>query len=273
MQSLPSSGALTQPRSAADARWFGVGHSCSEDPYLRGREAALMATASAFDEPALVIVLADVDSRLPKLLDGVRRALRGNPAIVGCTTNGELTPVGPIGGGVAVVALGGPGFQVRTAVGQGIGQDRREAGRTVAACMDGLDRPHQILILLSDGLSTQHDLVRGVYGVTGAGVPLVGGCAGDDMAFQQTFQFVGDVNGIEILTDSVIGVGLGSAGPIGVGIAHGWRKSGDPMTITRSTGGRIYELDGERALDVFLERCDEPPPDLEDRAEKRLGTR
>ena len=43
------------------------------------------------------------------------------------------------------------------------------------------DRPHRILLLLTDGLAgDQQEIVRGAYSVVGAGVPLVGGCAGDD---------------------------------------------------------------------------------------------
>ncbi len=85
-------------------------------------------------------------------------------------------------------------------------------------------------------------------------VPLVGGCAGDDMVLSRTHQFFGDRNGVEVMTDAVVGVGLGSDAPLGVGIAHGWHKLGEPMIMTRSDKGRLYELDGAPALDVFLER-------------------
>lgn len=259
----------TRPESERTAeaapRWFGVGHSRAEDPYLRGREALLAATAQAFDDPVLVVVFADLDPRMADLLDGVRRAVRGSPAIVGCTTNGELTPAGPIDQGVCVIAIGGPGFEVRTAVGPAISADQRAAGSRVGHALEGLDRPHRVLMLLSDGMAAQHDLIRGVYGVTGAGVPLVGGSAGDGMAFERTYQFHGDAAAVEILSDAVVGVALGSDAPIGIGIDHGWRKAGEPMTITSSSGGRIYELDGERAFDVFLRRCGTPPLDLADR--------
>lgn len=254
----------------AAPRWFGVGHSRAEDAYQRGREATLAALAHGFDEPALVLVLADVDPRLEQVLDGVRRAVRGNPAIVGCTTNGELTTAGPLDHGVAVIALGGPGFEVRTELAGNVSGDQRAAGSRVAHAMDGLDRPHRVLLLISDGLAAQHDLVRGVYGVTGATVPLVGGCAGDDLAFERTLQFYGDASGVQIVTDAVIGVALGSNAPFGIGIDHGWRKTGDPMTISSSSGGRIYELDGEPAFDVFLSRCGSPSLDLADK--RALGS-
>ena len=36
--------------------------------------------------------------------------------------------------------------------------------------------------------------------------------------------------------------------------AHGWHKRGEPMIVTRSSGGRLFELDGAAALDVYLAR-------------------
>jgi hypothetical protein len=83
-------------------------------------------------------------------------------------------------------------------------------------------------------------------------VPLVGGCAGDDLTYTRTHQFHGDRAGVEIVTDAVVGVGVGSDGPTGIGIAHGWRKVGEPLVVTSSAGGRLFEFDGRPALDVYL---------------------
>ena len=118
--------------------------------------------------------------------------------------------------------------------------------------------PHSVLIMLCDGLAgAPHEVVRGAYSVLGAAVPLVGGFAGDDQGLQQTYQFFNET----IFEDAVIGVALGSDAPIGIGMAHGWHRLDPPMIVTRSSGGRIYELDDEPALDVLLRRngMDEPP--------------
>jgi hypothetical protein len=270
-QDLPAQGPQTRSQATPDtSRWFGVGHSQADDPYLRGREATLAATSGSTADPSLVIALIDSGTELAEVLEGIRRAVPGNPQIVGCTTDGELTAAGPICAGVAVAALGGPGFEVRITVAEQISADQRAAGRAVAAGLDGLNSPHTALILISDGLASQHDMVRGVYGVTGAAVPLVGGCAADNVAFARTFQFAGDAGGVRILSDSVVGVALSSPAPIGIGISHGWHKSGNPMTITSSRGGEIFEFDGEPALDAYLRSCPEPAPDLDDRGAFRL---
>ena len=236
------------------ARWMGVGHNGGADAATAGELAAAEAVAGR--RPSLLMVYASTGTDLERLLDGVRGQTPDGTVIVGCTTLGEVA-VGrpdPTAAGVVVVALGGPGLQVRVEVGRDVSTRRREAGAEAAGCVAGLDAPHRICLLLCDGLvGDQHEVVRGAYGVLGAEVPLVGGCAGDDLTYSRTHQFLGDRHGVEILTDAVVGVGLGSAGPLGVGIAHGWRKIGEPMVVTSSTGGRLFELDGRPALDAYLE--------------------
>src|ERR1700721_2932354 len=45
-----------------------------------------------------------------------------------------------------------------------------------------------VVVLLSDGLAgAQQEIGRGAHGVLGAAVPLVGGCAGDDLRMSRTF--------------------------------------------------------------------------------------
>jgi hypothetical protein len=131
--------------------------------------------------------------------------------------------------------------------------DPRAAGAQAASCFAGVeDREHRVLLLLADGLSggDQQEMLRGVYGLLGAGVPLVGGCAGDDLKMTETFQLYGD----QVMTDSVVAAGISSDAPFGIGVRHGWRKVGEPMLVTRSGGNRVFALDGEPALDVYLER-------------------
>ena len=69
----------------------------------------------------------------------------------------------------------------------------RPARRRRTASTSVETRPHEVLLLLTDGLAgDQQEIVRGAYSVVGAGVPLVGGCAGDDLKMDATFQLHGD---------------------------------------------------------------------------------
>ncbi|HEX6403150.1 MAG TPA: FIST N-terminal domain-containing protein [Pseudonocardiaceae bacterium] len=102
---------------------------------------------------------------------------------------------------------------------------------------------------MTDGLAgDQQEVVQGAYGVVGAGVPLIGGSAGDDLQMTMTFQRYDD----QVLTDAVVAAGIASDAPLGIGVRHGWRRVGEPMLVTRSSGNRVYTLDDRPALDVDL---------------------
>ncbi len=244
----------TDETTSVASCWMGPGYSADSDDLTAGRLAAEQAVNGRV--AALLLVFAPTSYDLERLLDGVRSCASDGTVIAGCTSMGEVVAVGPDAptGGVVVVALGGPGLQVRAQVGRNVSARRREAGAEAAGTVGTLTAPNRICLLLCDGLvGEQHEVVRGAYGVLGASVPMVGGCAGDDLTYTRTYQFLGDVAGVEILTDAVVGVGLGSVGGFGVGIAHGWRKVGEPAVVTSSSGGRVYQLDGRPALDAYLD--------------------
>jgi hypothetical protein len=225
-------------------RWFGVGSAEGVDAGVRAVGGALR-----HDGAKLLVVFCSQAQDLRALLRQIR-ARAGDVPVIGCTTAGEIAASGPSDASVVVTALGGDGFAVRTAVATEASRDLREAGARVAHCLPArADLPHKVLLLLTDGLAgDQQEIVRGAHGVLGAAVPLVGGCAGDDLKMSQTFQLYDD----QVLTDSVVAAGIASDAPIGIGVRHGWRRVGEPMLVTASAGNRVYSLDDQPALDAYL---------------------
>ena len=226
-------------------RWFGVGF-CEGAP---GAGASAAGDALVHDDPRLLIVFCSPAHDLRQLLRQIRERA-GDVPLIGCTTAGQIATGGPSDGGVVVAALGGTGFAVRTAVADEASRNLREAGAHVARSLpDRADLPHKVLLLLSDGLAgDQQEIVRGAHGVLGAAVPLVGGCAGDDLKMSQTFQLYHD----RVLSDSVVAAGIASNAPLGIGVRHGWRRVGEPMLVTSSAANRVYTLDDRPALDAYL---------------------
>ncbi|MEV0898300.1 FIST N-terminal domain-containing protein [Actinoplanes sp. NPDC049802] len=238
-------------RTDLDGRWFGTGHSTLTDPAAAGDEAAAAAITGA--DPVAVFVFCSVGHHTAEMLDAVRERVAADTVIAGCTTSGQLGGGTVSGDGVVVAAWGGDGFAVRTRVSRNIAGRLRDSGVEAASCLAAVGHPHRALLMIGDGLAAnQHDIVRGAFSVAGAAVPLVGGCAGDGYAYERTYQFHGGRDGVEILSEAVVGVAIGSDAPLGVGIAHGWRKTGSAMIVTSSRDGRVHELDGEPALDVLL---------------------
>jgi hypothetical protein len=240
-----------------EGRWIGVGRSSDPDPARAGREA--MDAALQGEDPKLLIVFCSSSYDAQALLE-----CAPDVPLVGCSTAGEIATSGPGESGVVVTALGGSGFSIAIAVARDAPSDLRRAGAEAAACIDQIEpREHRALLLLTDGLAgDQTMIVRGAYSVVGAQVPLVGGCAGDDLKMEQTHQFYGR----EVLTGAVVAAAIGSDAPLGIGVRHGWERVGDPMLITRSADSRVHEIEGRPALDVYFERLDAPDEVREDPA-------
>src|SRR5207244_7965859 len=207
-------------------RWFAVGSAGESE-----REAGLRAADEALvhDDAKLLIAFSSPSHDLPALVRQIRARSGGVP-LIGCTTAGEIATSGPREAGVVVAALGGDGFVIETAVATGASRDLRAAGSHAARCLPAPDdHPYRALLLLTDGLAgDQQEIVRGAYGVLGAGVPLVGGCAGDDLKMRGTYQLH---NG-RVLKNSVVAAAISSEAPFGIGVRHGWRKVGPPMVVT-----------------------------------------
>jgi hypothetical protein len=230
------------------SRWFAVG---SADGYQPDAGMRAADNALVHEDAKLVIVFCSHAHDLA-LLVGQINARSGNVPMIGCTTAGEIATSGNGGGSVVVAALGGEGFVIETAAATGAARDLRGAGAAAARCLPSpADHPHRALLLLTDGLvGDQQEIVRGAYAVLGAGVPVVGGCAGDDLMMKRTFQ----LHGNRVLTNSVVAAGIASNAPLGIGVRHGWRPVGEAMLVTRSGANEVHSLDDRPALDVYLEQ-------------------
>jgi hypothetical protein len=240
--------------SSDAARWTGAGSSSAPDSRVAGRTAAGDALGDHPDAQLLIVFASD-GYDLPELLAGVRER-SGDVPLVGCSTAGEIAASGAGDQGVVVMALGGPGFAVSAASASVADLGLREAGARVATAAAQVSHmPHRVLLLLSDGLAgDQQEVVRGAYSVLGASVPLVGGCAGDDLRMVRTSQLLDG----SVLAGSVVAAAIGSDAPLGIGVEHGWRRVGEPMLVTDSEGTCVRTLDDQPALDVYLDRLGAP---------------
>lgn len=240
-------------RSAEVRRWLGVGMSTAEDSTAAGTAAAEQALAGR--TAALLVVFCTAEHDPAAVLAAIN-AVSGGAPLIGCSSSSVIGVDGPAERGVVITALGGPGFSVATAGATGAAAEQRKAGATVAGtAVRVAERPHQVLMLLTDGLTQdQEEILSGAYDVVGASVPLVGGTSSPDPQVLQTFAFHGD----EVLVDAVVGATIASDAPLGVGLRHGWRKVGEPMIVTRSLNGQVFTLDDKPALTAYLERLDAP---------------
>jgi hypothetical protein len=253
-----STRAMTPPERN---RWVAVGSATGEEGFEAGREA--VGAALRESDPQLLLVFSSEALDHNRVLAGIA-SLAGPVPLIGCSTAGEIATQGPGANGVVVTAFGGPGFAATTAASPYASSALRATGADAAACLRGLPADageHRLLILLTDGLAgDQQEIVRGAYSVAGAAVPMVGGCAGDDLRMRATHQF----HGTTVLEDGVVAAALASDAPFGIGVRHGWRRVGEPMLVTESADNRVYSIDDQPALDLYLERLGAPSQARED---------
>jgi hypothetical protein len=228
------------------------------------RTAAATATTQALtgDDPKLIIVFFAITHDAAEVMAAIREIAPDVP-LIGCSTHGEIAPGGPADGTVLVTVIGGPGISVSTSVAEAVSGRQREAGAQIAQCTAKVaDLPHRVLMILTDGrIRDQEAVLRGCYGVVGASIPLIGGAAGDGWRMAHTIVIRDD----QVLTDAVVGATIASEAPLAVAVGHGWRKTGEPMIVTSASNGRVYTLDDQPAMDVYLDRLGAPPEAYTDR--------
>ncbi|MEB3256492.1 MAG: FIST N-terminal domain-containing protein [Synechococcaceae cyanobacterium] len=252
---------MTAPPADPDAvglgpapRWVAVGHSSRADATAAVEEA--LAAVLVRGQPKLVLLFASPAHPLQELAERVRQRI-GTGQLIGCSTAGELAPGHSGMGGLVLWALGGAGFSVASGYGDAARLGLRQAAREAAGCLEHLERRrHTVLVLLADGLGgDQMEVVRGAYDVAGVDVPLVGGCAGDDMAMRRTHQ----IHAGQMFSRAVVAAAISSDAPLGIGVAHCWEPIGAPMLVTGSQSNRITSLDDRPALDLYLDAFATPP--------------
>lgn len=234
----------------------GVGWSESGSAGRAGSEAAARAVATCSGEPALVVVFASVRYDLSQLLAGVR-AVTGSAPLVGASSAGALVAGRLIqpSSGVVVGVVGAGRYRFGVSAVAGLSSGLRSAGASLArqaraAAGPGGEGERSCLLIFTDGLAGNgQEIVRGIYSVTGAAVPLVGAAAGDDRRLRQCFVFCDD----QVLVDGAVGVWISATEAPGVGSGHGWQPQGEPLLVTRSVGAMVCELNGRPAGVVYRE--------------------
>jgi hypothetical protein len=240
--------ALVEPSASARR----VGHSQVTDSATAGRDAVRAAlaghTPTADD---LVVLFASADHDVPALYRAA--ADEATPAaVVGCSSTGGFTDMAQVPSGCVAALL------VADERSFGVCHIERDdddlAGSARGAAENARERAgdhhaNSVLLVLTDGLTPdQREIARGVYEVTTAVVPFVGGAAADSFTWDCTQTFGDGV----VRTNGILAVWINSARPMGVSVDHGWRPSGKPMLVTRAAGTVIHELDGVPALEAFL---------------------
>lgn len=225
----------------------GVGTSSDSNPKEAGAEACRQALAKV-SNPELFIVFSSSKFDQKEMLSGVKEVSKDVP-LIGCSTAGEITSAGAAEGSVAVMAIQSDSVDFTIGKGGDLKTGVREAGVQLAKDITGRAKDKvNCLLMLTDVLNGNGaEVVRGIQDILGSDALIVGGAAGDDFSFKQTFEYYND----DISSSTVVGVGLSGNVGIGIGVRHGWVSIGMPMKATKSEGAVLKELDGRPAVSIY----------------------
>ncbi|MBU1087759.1 MAG: FIST C-terminal domain-containing protein [Candidatus Omnitrophica bacterium] len=249
----------------------GVGKSKEIDSFAAGSLAAKNALSQLGSEhPNLVFVFASSRFDHQQLIRGIKSIISDCP-LVGCTTAGEITSLGPDKKSVVVMVIESNTLYAAVGLGKNLSKDSRRAGQeaahdTLVKTRQGLTR--HAFMMLSDGLKGNGvDIIRGVQEVLGTSFPIVGGSAADDFLFSNTFQYYDE----NVYQDSVCGILFSGDISIGIGARHGWYPLGKPRIVTAAEHNIIKKLDGKPAARIYEDYFGKRVADLQNEPMARMS--
>ena len=209
-------------------------------------QAQELAGLAAFS-PQLVLVFASLEAMKELDADALKQAVPG-AQWVGCSTAGEISSDGVSDQTMVFTGLRfeTPAFRVASVSYTGMA-DSLAAGQRLASQLAGPQLKH-VLVLGQGADINGSALVDGLTSALGPDVVVTGGLAGDGGRFTGA-----RVLGPHGISDQHI-VAVGFDGPswqITHGSFGGWQPFGPVRCVTRADGNVLYELDGERALDIY----------------------
>lgn len=196
----------------------------------------------------LVLLFGSRDLLLDRKVMGEVRRAHPDAQLVGCSTAGEIFDTQVTDDTLVATAIRfdhatvhGATTRIRDAA------DSFDAGLRLGA---GL--PHDGLVhvfVLSDGLHVNGSaLAAGLTQALPDGVTITGGLSGDGDRFGETAVLWND----DVLTQGIAVVGIYGRIRTGHGSMGGWDPFGPERLVTRARGNILYELDGQRALDLYV---------------------
>jgi methyl-accepting chemotaxis protein len=222
---------------------------------VRGDEASLQGLRKKIDaelgDAAPVMVLAFASSKIALLpvLASLEEAYP-DAVVAGSSTSGEFTHEGDGSSTISLFALAGD-YKVFSGVGTGLSADPETTVRDALAGQptEVIGYPHRTGIVLLDPLAGHGEEAALLLADHLGDAPLVGGAAGDDLAMAKTWVGVGS----RIVSDAVAVVTIFSRVRLGIGVKHGHAPLSKQLTVTRTDGSVVLEIDGRPAWDVWAE--------------------
>lgn len=183
------------------------------------------------------------------------KSLTGAAQIVGGSAFGILTEQTEIEqrSSVAVMAFNGMAESFYPFLIPHLQENNFRAGQILSEALKEAEVDPSLTMIFPDAFSFQYGPFFDGYESEGGFVPLVGGCASEQGGEEKAYQWKDG----RLTYDSVSGIAFGKEVEFEWGITQSCQPLGEPFQVTRAQGNMIFEIEGRRAYDIFLERVTE----------------
>ncbi|MDR2438695.1 MAG: FIST C-terminal domain-containing protein [Planctomycetaceae bacterium] len=205
-----------------------------------------------------IIFNATLGHKLDKVADAIHKTIPSIPVFgaSGCGITGR-EGVGESMNELAIMAVCGQKEEVGTAsVTEIYGQNSYEKGLELAKQLQEQVSAINTIYLLCPGIDIDNDLIlKAFVEVFGEEVTIFGGTSSDNMRGIRSYQYHNNV----LSEHDAWAVGFADSTLKNITRAtHGFAAYGEPMTVTKAEGNRIYELNGRGAWTEYTTRLAKP---------------
>jgi small ligand-binding sensory domain FIST len=219
------------------------------------KDAVAEATAHALAEAhisradtAIAFFTVDHAGRPRELAESLSSA-SGAEKITGCSAAGVLTASGEVEGSHALSVLVFASDEIHTdaLLAQPLRERDNSVGAEIARSLRTGAADESLLVLLPDTYNGQPQRLLGSIESHAGFLPVIGAGASESGMTRTTHQLCGDT----VATNAVAALALSGAFQTHIDITQGCQPITEPMTITKSEGHLIQEIDHRPALEVF----------------------
>jgi hypothetical protein len=238
-----------------------------------GREVGAQIMNRLEAPPRAVLAYATVYHDHAAFLQGLRASIGPTPTMVGCSVQGLMSSGQLLEGAYVsgAMALGGEAVTASCAFAPEISQDPHAKGRELGRDLlrGGVAQPRLVVIHFDPLAKADIDAVlAGLREVVDC--PIIGGGSSQNWGpMVATFQFYDD----RIFAKGAVALALGGDFTVITQASRGTIPLGITRTVTKCDGIKILELDGRRAMDVWVELTGDGDPTQDHTSDLALGVR
>jgi len=203
--------------------------------------------------PNLCIVFSSMKYDLRDVVKGVRSVIGNTTQIIGCSSSGEFTEEAVDKHSISIGLLSSNKYTFKVAGATGLKENAEELFMGLQEDLKGfIDTPGETsAIMFMDGLAGNGEEASLIaLGTFAAQMNIVGGAAGDDLAFQSTQVIAND----DVLDDGISVCIVKGENQLFSGVKHGHKPITEPLIATKAEGNVLYTVNDRPAWDVWKEQ-------------------